>query len=66
MYLALKKKSALVLFFKAAKELKIAEFISKSFDDERSKTAASKNAYALLGKQRFEYAAAFFLLAGSY
>ena len=34
------------------------------FTQEKWRVAASKNAFALLGKQRFEYAAAFFLLAG--
>jgi len=28
-------------------------FLSNNFDDPRWRTAASKNAYALLGKQRF-------------
>jgi hypothetical protein len=34
-----------------------------NFQETRWKTAALKNAYALMGKRRFEYAAAFFLLA---
>jgi hypothetical protein len=38
--------------------------LSNNFDEQRWRTAALKNAYALLGKHRFEYAAAFFLLAG--
>jgi hypothetical protein len=37
--------------------------LSNNFNEERWKTAALKNAYALLGKRRFEYAASFFLLA---
>lgn len=37
--------------------------LSNNFNEERWKTAALKNAYALMGKRRFEYAAAFFLLA---
>lgn len=52
-------------------------FLANDFDEPRWKTAANKNAYALLSKQRFgefvlreeltpAYAAAFFLLAGSY
>ncbi|KZT31551.1 hypothetical protein SISSUDRAFT_713707 [Sistotremastrum suecicum HHB10207 ss-3] len=41
------------------------KFLSKNFDEPQSKTAALKNAFALLAKQRFEYAAAFFLLGGS-
>ena len=39
--------------------------LSNNFQEARWKTAALKNAYALLGKRRFEYAAAFFLLAGN-
>ncbi|KAF8898903.1 RAVE protein 1 C terminal-domain-containing protein [Infundibulicybe gibba] len=41
------------------------KFLSNDFTDARWRTAALKNAYALLSKQRFEYAAAFFLLGGS-
>jgi hypothetical protein len=52
------------------------KFLANDFDLPRWKTAANKNAYALLSKQRFgefgigarlilEYAAAFFMLAGS-
>ncbi|PPQ67110.1 hypothetical protein CVT25_005711 [Psilocybe cyanescens] len=41
------------------------KFLSNDFSQERWRTAAQKNAFALLSKQRFEYAAAFFLLGGS-
>jgi hypothetical protein len=37
--------------------------LAQNFTEPRWKTAAQKNAFALLGKRRFEYAAAFFLLA---
>ena len=40
------------------------KFLSNDFTLPRWRTAALKNAYALLGKQRFEYAAAFFVLGG--
>jgi ubiquitin len=40
-------------------------FLANDFNEPKRKTAALKNAYALLAKQRFEYAAAFFLLGGS-
>lgn len=40
-------------------------FFANDFKEERWRKAALKNAYALLGKQRFEHAAAFFLLAGN-
>ena len=38
-------------------------FFANDFTQERWRKAALKNAFALLGKQRFEHAAAFFLLA---
>lgn len=40
-------------------------FFSHNFNEDRWRKAALKNAFALLGKQRFEQSAAFFLLAGS-
>ncbi|EIN14095.1 WD repeat-containing protein [Punctularia strigosozonata HHB-11173 SS5] len=40
------------------------KFLANDFTQDRWRTAALKNAYALLSKQRFEYAAAFFLLGG--
>lgn len=40
-------------------------FFSHNFSEDRWRKAALKNAFALLGKQRFEQSAAFFLLAGS-
>ncbi|THH34149.1 hypothetical protein EUX98_g174 [Antrodiella citrinella] len=41
------------------------KFLNNDFDEPRWRTAALKNAFALLSKRRFEYAAAFFLLGGS-
>lgn len=41
------------------------KFLANDFTLDRWKTAAAKNAYALLSKQRYEYAAAFFMLAGN-
>ncbi|GJJ09914.1 hypothetical protein Clacol_004138 [Clathrus columnatus] len=40
-------------------------FLANDFQELRWKTAALKNAYALLSKQRFAYSAAFFLLGGN-
>lgn len=40
------------------------KFFSNDFTQDRWRKAALKNAFALLSKQRFEHAAAFFLLAG--
>ena len=39
-------------------------FFSNDFTQDRWRRAALKNAFALLSKQRFDHAAAFFLLAG--
>ncbi|KAJ3274403.1 regulator of (H+)-ATPase in vacuolar membrane [Terramyces sp. JEL0728] len=67
-YLALKKKNVLTGLWKLAnshpEQNQMMKFLANNFDEERWKTAAQKNAFALLGKQRYEYAAAFFLLAG--
>ncbi|KAI0348528.1 hypothetical protein BDW22DRAFT_1350758 [Trametopsis cervina] len=41
------------------------KFLNNNFAEPRWRTAALKNAFALLSKRRFEYAAAFFLLGGS-
>lgn len=41
------------------------KFLSNDFTEPRWRTAALKNAFALLSKQRFEFAAAFFMLGGS-
>ena len=40
------------------------QFFGQDFSTERWKKAALKNAFALLSKQRFQHAAAFFLLGG--
>ncbi|KAF7339596.1 WD repeat protein [Mycena sanguinolenta] len=41
------------------------KFLANDFSEPRWRTAALKNAYALLSRRRFEYAAAFFLLGGA-
>lgn len=84
-YLALKKKNVLVGLWRMAawnrEQSSTQKLLSNNFQEQRWKTAALKNAYALLGKRRFgkskvlikwttaeailEYAAAFFLLAGN-
>ena len=84
-YLALKKKSVLVGLWRMAawnrEQSGTQKLLRNDFSEARWKTAALKNAYALLGKRRFgasylnrfltltdppaEYAAAFFLLAGN-
>lgn len=66
-YLALRKKAVLVGLWRMAtwsrEQPATYRLFQNNFNDPRWKTAALKNAYALMGKRRFEYAAAFFLLA---
>ncbi|KAI9681631.1 MAG: regulator of (H+)-ATPase in vacuolar membrane [Trizodia sp. TS-e1964] len=66
-YMALKKKAVLLGLWRMAgwnrEQVSTQKFLANNFSIPRWKTAALKNAYALLGKRRFEYAAAFFLLA---
>ncbi|GAA6017280.1 hypothetical protein JCM10207_003677 [Rhodosporidiobolus poonsookiae] len=68
-YLALKKKHIVQTFWKQssghAEQRQMIKFLSNDFDEQRWKSAALKNAYALMSKQRFLFAAAFFLLGGS-
>ena len=68
-YLALRKKSVLQGLWRIAvgiweKESTL-KLLSQNFEQPRWKATALKNAYALLSKRRFEYAAAFFLLGDS-
>ena len=66
-YLALRKKQVLLGLWRMAtwnrEQRSTMKLLGNNFEDPRWKTAALKNAYALLGKRRFEYAASFFLLA---
>ncbi|XP_072326719.1 dmX-like protein 2 isoform X4 [Scyliorhinus torazame] len=64
-YLAIKKKAVLWGLFRSQYDKKMTEFFKHNFSEDRWRKAALKNAFALLGKQRFEQSAAFFLLAGS-
>ncbi|KFH65977.1 hypothetical protein MVEG_08079 [Podila verticillata NRRL 6337] len=65
-YIALRKKKLLHGLWRTshgnAEQSKMVTFLANDFDLDRWRTAALKNAFALLGKQRFAYAAAFFLL----
>ncbi|KAI1317690.1 regulator of (H+)-ATPase in vacuolar membrane [Mortierella claussenii] len=65
-YIALKKKKLLHGLWRTShghpEQGKMVLFLANDFDQDRWRTAALKNAFALLGKQRFAYAAAFFLL----
>lgn len=66
-YLALKKKTVLQGLWRMAswnrEQGATQRFLANNFDDPKWRTAALKNAYALMSKRRFAYAAAFFLLA---
>ena len=66
-YLALRKKAVLQGLWRMAtwsrEQGATTRLLKNDFTDARWKTAAAKNAYALMGRRRFEYAAAFFLLA---
>uniref|UniRef100_A0A8C2PW58 Dmx-like 2 n=1 Tax=Cyprinus carpio TaxID=7962 RepID=A0A8C2PW58_CYPCA len=64
-YLAMKKKAVLWGLFRSQNNEKMTQFFSHNFSEDRWRKAALKNAFSLLGKQRFEQSAAFFLLAGS-
>ncbi|OLN95328.1 Regulator of V-ATPase in vacuolar membrane protein 1, partial [Colletotrichum chlorophyti] len=66
-YLALKKKTVLQGLWRMAhgnkEQAATQRLLANNFDEPKWRTTALKNAYALLSKRRFEYAAAFFLLA---
>ncbi|XP_011258516.2 dmX-like protein 2 isoform X2 [Camponotus floridanus] len=64
-YLAMKKKNLVWGLFRNKRDERMTTFFSNNFTEDRWRKAALKNAFALLGKQRFEHAAAFFLLAGA-
>ncbi|KAL9129322.1 MAG: hypothetical protein Q9217_002193 [Psora testacea] len=68
-YFALRKKNVLLGLWRMAawnrEQAGTQRLLKNNFSEARWKTAALKNAYALLGKRRFEYAAAWFLLAGN-
>lgn len=64
-YILLGKKGALQTLYKTARDDKLAGFLSNDFSQDRWKEAALKNAYALLGRQRYYLAAAFFLLGSA-
>ncbi|XP_071437366.1 dmX-like protein 1 isoform X4 [Pithys albifrons albifrons] len=63
-YLAMKKKTVIWGLYRSQKDTKMTQFFGNNFTEDRWRKAALKNAFSLLGKQRFEHSAAFFLLAG--
>ncbi|XP_039522136.1 dmX-like protein 1 isoform X1 [Pimephales promelas] len=64
-YLAMKKKAVVWGLYRSHQNSKMTSFFSNNFSEDRWRRAALKNAFSLLGKQRFQHSAAFFLLAGS-
>lgn len=67
-YILAGKKNLLITLFKAQKfnskeHDAMHNFLQRDFDDPKNKTAALKNAYALIDKKRYVHAMAFFLLA---
>ncbi|XP_053557561.1 dmX-like protein 1 isoform X2 [Bombina bombina] len=64
-YLAMKKKAVVWGLYRSQRDKKMTDFFGHNFNEERWRRAALKNAFSLLGKQRFEHSAAFFLLSGS-
>ncbi|XP_072743215.1 dmX-like protein 2 isoform X6 [Anoplolepis gracilipes] len=64
-YLAMKKKNLVWGLFRNKRDDRMTTFFANNFAENRWRKAALKNAFALLGKQRFDHAAAFFLLAGA-
>lgn len=64
-YLAMHKKSVLWGLYRSKRDEKMTHFFANDFKEDRWRKAALKNAYVLLGKQRFDHAVAFFLLAGN-
>lgn len=64
-YIAMKKKSLVWGLYRSKRDEKMTAFFANNFADDRWRKAALKNAFALLGKQRFEHAVAFFLLANA-
>lgn len=66
-YMALRKKRILLGLWRVAyghpDRPHMLKFLANDFDEPRWKTAAQKNAFALISRQRFSFAASFFLLA---
>ncbi|KAH9622667.1 hypothetical protein KSS87_015596 [Heliosperma pusillum] len=67
LYIALNRHQVLAGLFKISKDEKdkpLVAFLSRNFQEEKNKAAASKNAYVLMGRHQFGLAIAFFLLSG--
>ena len=66
LFVCLGRTSVLAGLYKAKRDQKLFEFLSRDFNEKRHQEAALKNAYALLSKHRYELSATFFALAGQY
>ncbi|XP_070175544.1 dmX-like protein 2 isoform X2 [Littorina saxatilis] len=64
-YLAMKKKNVLWGLYRSENNGQKADFFKKDFTKEEARRVAKKNAFHLMGKQKFMDSAALFLLAGS-
>ncbi|XP_043192763.1 dmX-like protein 2 isoform X3 [Amphibalanus amphitrite] len=64
-YFAMRKRTVIAALYKQMRDDRRYKFFSKDFTTPDGRTAAKKNAYQCLGKQKFESAAALFLLADS-
>lgn len=53
------------VFYRLKDESTKVQFFKNDFSEDRWRKAALKNAFHLLARQRFQHAAAFFLLAGA-
>lgn len=51
--------------FRSIRDTKMSDFFNNNFNEDRWRKAALKNAFALMGKQRFKEAVAFFLLGNA-
>ncbi|KAK4052576.1 regulator of (H+)-ATPase in vacuolar membrane [Microbotryomycetes sp. JL221] len=69
LYLAVRKRHLLSTFWKQSfghpDQKTMLKFLQNDFEEARWRSAALKNAYALMSKRRFLFAAAFFLLGDS-
>jgi hypothetical protein len=65
LYCALGRTQVLSALYRTAGDKQMPGFLSRDFSDPKSRMAASKNAYALLGMNKHGLAVAFFLLAGA-
>lgn len=62
-YCAMGKLSLLAGLFRTSNEVRVGSFLARDFDSEGGRSAAAKNAHALLSQHKHAMAAAFFLLA---